>query len=223
MKMADENENVTQEDGQIRVTPLALGGGGIPVWGDNCGERRYWSNLFGARNYDGSPLEPNPKGDNKRTCGDPYGWIDGPAGKPGTFYMACCSTGGYIAYSIAQQLMPEMCKIANDSELNSYVERVLFEGLHTQPDPCAPPDPRENMKCEPWRGGKNCLYYKKTWGPDPEKPGMCIVNGTNGLPQNGRFPHLHGVFMEKIYNEPALSRNLRDRYGKKLFGHCSSS
>src|SRR5690606_13577761 len=112
------NGNDTQEDGQIRVIQDASN---VPIWGDRgkaCEEDRYWTMLFNARFYAGSPSPSNLAGDNKRTCGDPYGWIDGPAGKPGAFYMACCSTGGYIAYSIAQNLMPELCRVANDPDLN---------------------------------------------------------------------------------------------------------
>jgi len=223
MKMALSNGNDTQEDGQIRLILEEDGGAGTPIWGDvgrQCSEDKYWSQLRGARSYDGAMDEPNVRGDNKRTCGDPYGWVDGPAGKPGTFYMACCSTGGFIAYALAMNLMPELCRVNNDPVLNEYVWRVLTKGLHTQPDPCAPPDPRELRSCRPYKKGNGCMYYGKTWGPDPLKNGSCIVNGTNGTAQSGRFPQFHGEKLTRIYNEPNISKYLRNKYGHNIFSSC---
>lgn len=228
MRMTSGNGNATQEDGQIRNIPIELGGGGVPIWGDVdnwCSEDYYWSQLFSANQYDGAAGEPNIHGDNKRTCGDPYGWIDGPAGEPGSFYMACCSTGGYIAYALAQDLMGELCYVANDRDLNSYVQRVLTKGVHTAPDPCAPPDPKETSQCKPYRGKANdCLYYEKTWGPDPTKPGMCIKNGTNGTTQAGRFPALDGKKLKAIYYEPSTSKYLRRKLlNNGVIGRCLQS
>lgn len=227
MAMSMSGRNDTQEDGQIRLISSAAGGGGVPVWGDTlgyCSENFYWTQLFNARRYDGATGPPIGTADNKRTCGDPYGWIDGPAGEPGTFYMACCSTGGFIAYSIAQNLMPELCRVANDPELNSYVRRVTTKGIHSQPDPCAPPDPRESENCRPYKNGSpGCLYYRKTWGPDPKNPGRCIQNGTNGMDQSGRFPKFHGKLLDKIYNEPDMSKYLRGKLGDKVFDNCMAN
>ncbi len=225
IRMSENNRNETQEDGQVRLIDQIAGGGGIPVWGDSggqCGEDNYWAQLFAAQHYDGGSGIPIRGGDNMRTCGDPYGWIDGPAGTPGSEYMACCSTGGFIAYSLAQNLMPALCRVANDNDLNVYVNRVVRNGLHTKPDPCAPPDARESKECRPYaKGAPNCLYYRNTWGPDPHRLGMCIRNGTNGTQQFGRFPHLHGKTLEKIHNEPEISRHLRTLFGATVFDKCA--
>jgi len=225
MKMSQETFSRTQEDAQIRVIKKENGGGGVPIWGDItgwCTPDFYWSQVFSSKNYSGATEASNPKGDSKRTCGDPYGWIDGPAGKPGTFYMACCTTGGFIAYVVAQNLMPELCRVANDAELLTYTKRVLYEGIHTSPDACAPPDPREVSSCRPYKKSlKRCLYYGETWGESLKKKGECVKNGTNGTLQNGRFPHMHGNELKKIYYEPNLSKYLRKMKGRQIFDTCN--
>ena len=214
MALAEAGKNRTQVDGQIRVISHYDGGGNIPVWGDEqgCGEDIYWSQLFFAQNYYGASHSQIGTGDNKRTCADPYGWIDGPAGMPGDAYMSCCSTGVYNGYVLAQYIMPELCKIANDPEILEYVNRVKETGVHTQPDSCAPPDPKESTACLPYKAGHpGCLYYGKTWGPNPEQPGKCIKNGTNGTIQSGRYPHLHGRKIS-VLNQPLIVDELWDYY-----------
>jgi hypothetical protein len=227
MRMSEANRNDTQEDGQIRFIAKSAGGGGVPVWGDSggqCNEDNYWSQLFGARRFAGTSGSPIGGGDNMRTCGDPYGWIDGPAGEPGGEYMACCSSGGFIAYSVAQNLMPELCRVANASKLNEYVRRIIRHGIHTQPDPCAPPDARESRDCHPYaKGTPGCLHYKKTWGPDPKNPGACIRDSNYGDQQRGRFPQYHGKAIENIFYEPEISKYLRTMLGARLFDKCGNS
>jgi len=226
MKMTLNNNNYTQEDGQIRIVSNSNGGGNVAIWGDVtgwCQPDFYWSQVFASKNYSGATEPINPKGDSKKSCGDPHGWIDGPAGKPGSFYMSCCTTGGFIAYVVAQNLMPELCGISNDYELLSYVHRVLDYGIHTSPDQCAPPDPRELPSCRPYKKDSKCKYYGKTWGPNPKEQGQCIINGTNGLEQNGRFPHLHATPLGRILQEPNISKFLRDSIGSQLFDNCQQT
>jgi len=213
MAMAGNNRADTQEDGQIRLISYEQGGGNVPVWGDTagfCGPNNYWTMLFNEQKYDGAVGPKISTGDNKRTCGDPYGYIDGPAGVPGTMYMECCSTGGFNAFVLAQKIMPALEYANNDPVLIEYVRRVKEEGVRTFPDVCAPPDPRESRECKPYKAGSpGCLYYKKTWGPNPEFIGQCIINGEN---QNGRFPHLNGKMIEKVSNEPLISKELWSIY-----------
>lgn len=180
----------TQEDSQIRQLP---GEGRIPVWGDYpgthisnkfCSAPHYWSQLF--------------RGDNKRTCGDPYGYIDGPAGEPGSAYMKCCSTSNFVAYVLAMRMMPALCDVGRKPALIAYVDRVYDparkRGVHTQPDPCAPPDPRESSACEPHtKAATGCRYYGVTWGEDQAAPGRCVPNNSGGnTGQQGRHPGRHG-------------------------------
>lgn len=214
--LSDNDGNVFHEDGQIRVKAT---GGNVPVWGDPCEERIYWSNVFYAQMFAGGTGVQIGSGDNTRTCGDPYGWIDGPGGMPGTFYMACCSTGEFIGYQLAQSLMPAYCSAANDPHLSVYTRRVLTSGVHTQPDVCAPPDPREPAACAPFAAGApGCLFYKSTWGPDPANPGDCIRNGPG---QNGRFPSRHGFMMPDIFREPFISKKMRDQNGLAILNSCN--
>lgn len=210
------NGNLFHEDGQIKVNTST---GNVPVWGDECAEGFYWANVFYEQKFAGGTGTPIGSGDNFRVCGDPYGWIDGPGGLPGTEYMECCSTGPFISYQVAQSLMPEYCSVANDTHLSIYTRRVLSNGIHTQPDACAPPDPREPPACAPYAAGSpNCQYYKVTWGPDPAKPGDCIRNGPS---QSGRFPARHGVFMTNIFNESPISKKLREQQGNIILGSCN--
>ena len=211
--MAINNGADTHEDGQIRLIPESEGGGNVPVWGDTqgfCGENNYWSMLFNHKEYDGASGIKIGVGDNKKTCGDPYGFIDGPAGLPGTFYMQCCSTGGFNAFVLAQKMMPALETANNDPVLIEYVRRIKEEGIRTLPDMCAPPDPRETDECKPYKAGAiGCSFYRDTWGPDPENPGQCIANGPG---QNGRFPHLNGQELTTPLNEPLISRELWLQY-----------
>ncbi|MEK7704204.1 MAG: putative metal-binding motif-containing protein [Myxococcota bacterium] len=212
----DNNGNYFHEDGQININTST---GNVPVWGDYCTEEVYWSTVFYAQSFDGGSGVQIGSGDNVRTCRDPYGWIDGPGGLPGTEYMACCSTGEFISYQLAQSLMPAYCTAANDPQLSTYTRRVLTTGVHTQPDGCAPPDPREPTNCAPYAAGApNCQYYKITWGPDPANPGDCIRNASG---QTGRFPLRNGYIMPDIYYESPISKTMRQQNGVTILNACN--
>ena len=214
--LPDNNGNDFHEDGQVQINTAT---GNLPVWGDSCTEDVYWSNIFYAQNFDGGSGVQIGSGDNTRTCGDPYRRIDGPGGLPGTFYMACCSTGEFISYQLAQSLMPAYCTAAHDPQLSTYTRRVLTAGVHTQPDACAPPDIREPATCAPYAAGHpNCQYYHVTWGPDPANPGDCIRNGTG---QTGRFTSRNGYLMPSIYNESPISTLMRQQNGVAILNACN--
>jgi len=217
---ANNNGNDFQEDGQISIN---MATGKLPVWGDSCTEDGYWSNIFYAQNFDGGSGVMIGSGDNSRTCGDPYGYIDGPGGLPGTFYMPCCSTGEYISYQLAQSLMPAYCSAANDPQLSIYTRRVLTAGVHTQPDACAPPDTREPATCAPYAAGHpHCLYYGVTWGPDPNNAGECIHNNSGGnTGQTGRFTLRDGYIMPNISNESPMSTQMRQQNGVTILNGCN--
>ena len=214
--LPNNNGNFFQEDGQIYINTAT---GNVPLWGDPCSENVYWSNVFYAQNFAGGSGVQIGSGDNERICRDPYGWIDGPGGLPGTFYMSCCSTGEYISYQLAQSLMPAYCSAANDPRLSTYTRRVLTTGVHTLPDVCAPPDTREPANCAPYAAGTpNCVYYQVTWGPDPANPGDCIRNGAG---QNGRFTLRDGYIMPGVTNESAISTIMRQQNGDTILNACN--
>jgi hypothetical protein len=239
--------NAFQEDGQINKNVLM---GNIPLWGDPCTEHVYWSNVLYEQLYKGNPSNsllplpiPNPRlywpynyptntelfgGDNSRTCADPYGWIDGPGGLPGTEYMEN-ATGPLIGFQVAQSLMSNLCTANNDSDLSVYTRRIVTTGTRAQPDGCAPPDPRENLSpplpCSPSGGGTNCNYYGVTWGPaNVASPnGACIPNGLDPitfLPQNGRFVERDASLLTNIYSEPQIGLSLRTANGA-LMSNCN--
>lgn len=216
--LPNNNGNYFHEDGQVYINTAT---GNLPLWGDSCSEDTYWSNVFYAQLFAGGSGVQIGSGDNKRTCRDPYGWIDGPGGLPGTEYMACCSTGVFISYQLAQSLMPAYCSAANDPQLSTYTRRVLTTGVHTQPDVCAPPDTKEPTNCAPYAvGAPNCLYYKVTWGPDPANPGDCIKNGTG---QTGRFPLRNGYIMSgtELLSESPIAKTMRQQNGDTILNACN--
>jgi hypothetical protein len=205
--LAGGNANLFHEDGQIQLNAAA---GNIPLWGDrSCTENTYWANVFAEQQYVGGSLVEIGGGDNVKTCADPYGWIDGPGGLPGTEYMEN-ATGPIIGYQVAQSLMSTLCTAANDSHLSLYSRRMLpgGGGIRTQPDVCAPPDPAEAPGCTPFNGGAGCTFYGVTWGPvNVAIPnGNCILNGPG---QIGRFPARNGAFLANIFSEPQIAKVLR--------------
>jgi hypothetical protein len=182
-----------QEDRQISTTAFST----TPVWGEGGGYDRYANEHW----YWWRVLNVSKGGiDNQRTDGDPYGFIDGPAGGPLSIsYQWCCSTGPFVSFALAMHLMPWMMYANNDREIIDYSDRVwngrgisgFSGGWWGAPDPCAKPDTLESSTCVPVTGA-GCLYYKKTWGPDPNKPGDCIRH--NGDPMtDGRYSSLHGM------------------------------
>jgi hypothetical protein len=180
-----------QEDDQVHTTVNST----TPVWGDLngwCGGDWYWAQLY----------ESWLGGSKNQACGDPYGYIDGPPGganNPG--YQTCCSIGPFFSFVFAMHLMPYMKYANNDPEIIEYIDRMyngrgidnFSGGWWAAPDPCAPPDPRESSSCQPHKANDDgCVYFKKTWGPDPAKPGDCIKHNGDPL-TDGRWSSLHGT------------------------------
>lgn len=172
---------------------------GVPIWGsspdngDGCkqggfgGKGRYWTD------YARSVLN-GERG--KATCGDPYGYIDGPAERPGTRYAACCSTGPYVSMGLAMKIWPEFNSVANYPPLLEYANRVMDgAGWWTSGDQCARIDPRESKSCDPYTESKassSCNYFGNTWG---DSNGMCVTidqAAARGHPSPGpRWPSSH--------------------------------
>ena len=216
-KISLSDEEVFQESTQIRRSR-----GGFVLWGDTdpvspfCNGQadpmdtsdpsdNYWSQVFDeyfARYYGGSGF------DNKGTRCDPHGYIDGPAGlnpslSLGRSYIGCCSMGPLAAYWAAQRIMPAMAFAHNDNGTlddfvqSHYLGKNSSDGKHygqylTLPDPCAPPDPRENANlCKPYkaRTTEGCSFYRVTWGPIEGDPANCIPYSGNSTP--GRWPIRH--------------------------------
>ncbi len=139
---------------------------------------------------------------------NPY--IDGPENESGVNYFSIGfnQTSAFVG---VMSLIPEMCDIVNYSALVTFVDRVHADGVLTQPDPCAPPDPRENPEtCDAYRQN-GCEYFglnntgTATWGPDPDNPEMCITNAEG---QNGRFPAAHGNPPGTVYISHAIRAHL---------------
>ncbi|WP_395373701.1 hypothetical protein [Marinicella sp. W31] len=185
-----------------------------PIWGDFPDEMgryevtRYWSEMLGGQCFDGATGECRSS-IGKKTTRDPYGFIDGPPAKPGSSYMAV-SAGPIRGFAALSHLIPEVCSIINYPLLTEYTDRIGNQGLLTENDNCAPPDPREDPStCDAYRG-RDCEYYglsntgTATWGPVSEENLMqCIPNNSNGNSgQNGRYPHYHGDTVSIGY--PAL-------------------
>ena len=184
-----------QEDSQIRMGPS-----GMAVWGDVTPDLSdihwYFSRLY-------------PKVDRKGTAGDPYGYIDGPAGgvhpDPNETndrnYLPVVG-GIYVGYSLLQHVMPWFKYASGDPEILLFSDRLYsgygipnFDGgLWTIPDPVAPYDTTENG-CNPSKlystGITNCHSYGISWGANLSDFTQYIGHG--GDPNTmGRMPGLHG-------------------------------
>jgi hypothetical protein len=203
MALSPDEPSRPQEMKQVQIR----GDGTEPVWGDGMGTLqattiRYWAGVMGRQCYADAPEVCDPNG-GKKTVRDPYGYIDGPENQACASYWGV-TKGPYQAFAGVQWTMPELCDVVSYDPLLRYVDRMFEEGCWTQPDPCAPPDPREDSAvCHPWDAqssdpstwlaASGCAYYTVTWGPDPADLHSCIPNNTGGnTGQTGRFPAQHG-------------------------------
>lgn len=176
---------------------------GIPIWGSAPGEDGCRQGSFGGRGrYWADYARRALAGERgKATCGDPYGYIDGPAERPGISYASCCSTGPYVSIALAMKIWPEFESVANYPPLVEFADRVMDgAGWWVAGDQCAAIDPRENGSCDPYTetsASSTCQYFGDTWG---ESSGSCVTidqAATRGHPAPGpRWPvadfHLQG-------------------------------
>ena len=185
-----------------------------PVWGDTCSNSDYLDGLLQGQCFDGALGNCVQSGGGSKKCADPTGQIDGQEKQPGTSYFAV-TAGGFSALAAMMELEPRLKAAYNYPPITAYAKRIYNAGVHTLPDDCAPPDPRELHKnhggtCDPFRD-RDCEYLATsntgtiTWGIDPYT-GQCIKNnevctddGTRLIcvedysrDQNGRFPADHG-------------------------------
>lgn len=124
-----------------------------------------------------------------KAAADPYKIIDG-GSIPGQQYQGCVSLP--VKYcALVLHLIPQLKEVwpEKDIKIIEYADRITEEGVHTMPDPFAPP---VKLTKEQWKDRTN-FGYGKTWGPDPARPGDCIRG-------EGRFPSLNGY---RIVGKPA--------------------
>jgi hypothetical protein len=175
------NANTWQDGSGVQFTELhqiRVNVHGVPIWGGQPGRTGQSDGCFGGSfnghgvywsNYAGSVLGT---GSLKRTCGDPYGFIDGPAERPGTAYAQCCSTGLYVSIGLLMKIWPEFRWTANYEPIREFAERVMDgPGWWVAGDPIAGIDPREQRECRPYtlRDATNtCSYWGVTWGLKPD-------------------------------------------------------
>ncbi|MDO6764689.1 immunoglobulin-like domain-containing protein [Agarivorans sp. 1_MG-2023] len=192
--------------------------GEVPVWGDqkSRGAREYWQNVFDGQCYNGAAGTCSSRFGSKAQR-DPYGYIDGSASLPGYSYMGI-TLGVQRGMVAAMCVMPALSDIINYDPLIEFVDRIDSVGVHTSPDSCAPPDPREGAGCKPynargsdpagWLGQSGCDYYTVTWGPDPQNPKQCIANNISpNSGQTGRFSALHGAVVGRVYTSKQVEDN----------------
>ncbi len=89
------------------------------------GRDRYWLDL--TRVSTSSKTEP-----------DRLGYIDG-SNVPGTTYLLSSEAQNAKGVSLALHLMPSLQEVWNDNEIMDFADRWVYQGIWTQPDPCAPP------------------------------------------------------------------------------------
>jgi len=192
--------------------------GTVPVWGDakSRGPREYWQNLFEGNCYNDATGECRSIF-GSRAQRDPYGYIDGSASRPGWSYMGI-GQGVQRGMVAAMCVMPELADIVNYDPLIEFIDRTASVGIHTMPDPCAPPDLREPSSCRPyaatgsdpngWNAQAGCNYYTVTWGPDPSDTSKCITNNQSpNTGQTGRFSARHGESVGMVYHSEQVEAN----------------
>jgi hypothetical protein len=185
------------EIGPHELRQIHRGRTGVLLWGDGqpishkdnkLGESdwRYWSELVGCKCYDGYAGTGKPNSaQGQKTAADPYGYIDGPAGQPGSNYMSV-TIGGFRGFAAAMILMPAIRSVVNSDAPIEYIDRLTRHGLWTLPDPVALPPKEEQDTAKVWWEAKDAPGWGKTWGPVPEDVNRAIENG------KGRFASAHG-------------------------------
>lgn len=182
--------------GPQELRQIKRGQTGVHLWGDGQpfardgaeitgDDYRYWSDMKGSRCFDTSVNECNPSR-GKKTYADIYGYHDGPANKPGAFYMSV-SAGTVQSLAAAMILMPEIRSVVNTDAPIEYVDRVTRHGVWTAPDPVAPPTVEDQTNdCNTWYRTETCSDWGVLWGPNLDDPRFAIKDGV------GRFTSMHG-------------------------------
>lgn len=201
------NELWFQADSQIR-----MGKSGMAIWGQattGLDIHTYFGNLY-------------PNRDNSGTLGDPYGYIDGPAGgyrpeliSTGAREYLGVTSGPHIGYAFLQHLMPWFKYAANDYEILNFADRIYdgygidnFDGgFWTLPDPVAPKATEDHSGCNAYKlntsspyvtlESTGCISYTETWGPIPTDHEDYNVNNSteNYIPHN-KDPNTYGRMPE---------------------------
>lgn len=185
------------ELGPHELRQIHRGRTGVLLWGDGQPivrtdpaklieqDWRYWGELAGAKCYDAyaGAAKPNAA-QGQKTAADPYGYIDGPAGQPGSNYMSV-TVGGFRSFAAIMILVPAVRSVVNSDDPIEYADRLARHGLWTAPDPVAPPATIDQDSAKLWWGATGVQEWQKTWGPLPD-------DATRAFPGDGRFPKAHG-------------------------------
>ena len=161
---------LTKTAGSI-LRQIKRGVTGVLLWGDGHPlnpkrtkmggqDWRYWADFAGPKCYDAYPGEGNPHR-GKKTAADLYGYIDGPANKPGSSYMGV-SLGGFRAVAAVMILMPQVRSVVNTDAPIEYTDRVTRHGLWTWPDPVAPPAQVDQETARLWWSATDVKEWQKT-------------------------------------------------------------
>jgi hypothetical protein len=193
---ADEALRGPQEIRQIRrgVTGMVLWGDGFPhLYASTTvlptGEaRRYWADLEAAQNYRGMPVYGNSSV-GKKTAGDPFGYVDGPANSPGSAYFPIGggATRGLAAMMI---LMPHVRAIVGSDAAVEFSDRIVRHGTWASPDPIAPP-PYPRTSDNIWSGSFPATDFGVTFGHNPADVRFGIEDGLGrfvAADKHGKFP-----------------------------------
>lgn len=207
----DNHGNDRGELGPQELRQITRGVTGVLLWGDgppylrNGNEMvnmdwRYWADFKGSSCYDGAVNPGNPSR-GKKTAADPYGYIDGPANKPGSAYMGV-AFGGVRGLAAAMILMPEIRSIVNTDDPIEYADRVTRHGLWTSPDPVAIPTVEDQTNgSTTWWSAKGCVDWGVKWGVRPDDVRFAVEDGT------GRFKSMHGKKQQMGYESGQAVKN----------------
>jgi len=190
------------ELGPHELRQIHRGRTGVLLWGDGQPiqrtdmsklteqDWRYWGELTGSKCYDAYVGTGKPNSaQGQKTAADPYGYIDGPAGQPGSNYMSV-TVGGFRSFAAAMILVPAVRNVVNSDDPIEYADRLSRHGLWTAPDPVAPPAKVDQDTAKLWWDATGVQEWQKTWGPLPN-------DVTRAYAGEGRFTKAHGKLIGK--------------------------
>ena len=205
----------TADLGPQELRQITRGVTGVLLWGDGPPylrngntmtdlEWRHWSNMKVSHCFDTDITGLSCTQTKKKTAADPYGYIDGPAEKPGTQYMQV-SFGSVRALAAAMILMPNIRSVVNTNDPIEYADRIIRHGIWTYPDPVAPVAVIDQTEaCNPYYTQvSGCNEWGVTWGADPSDVRFAIEDGT------GRFTSINGNTINPTtsYESPEAKNN----------------
>ena len=126
------------EDEQVYFSQV----NGRALYGRKCSVADYWLRYR--------------MGKGKRTCRDPYGFIDGGGKEIGEAYQKCCTAKPWKYTALAIEML-DLKRKWNHDAFFQYIDRWVEHGTWASPDPCASYNNNPNDGGKHWGGSPTCV------------------------------------------------------------------